>query len=107
MGNFLTTCLVRPMKLTQLALKSVVLGLLMAVLLLVPFLGPFTVGMLLIPLDLVPFDFVRQCCQTGDQVEVGFAWITLRSPKPFFVYWAYYACLAFVFLSLRNLFRRT
>lgn len=53
--------------------KSVVLGLLMAGLLLVPFLGPFTVGLLIIPLSLVPLEFVRQCCQNGDQVEIGFA----------------------------------
>ena len=88
------------------ALKSVALGLLMTGLLLVPFLGPFTVGLLLIPLGLVPFEFVRQCCQTGDQVEIGYAWVTLHTPRPFFVYWAYYACLAFVCLSVTNRFRR-
>jgi len=75
-------------------------------LLLVPFLGPFTVGLLLIPLGLLPLVFVRQCCQTGDQVEIGFGWITLHTPQPFFVYWAFYACLAFLYLSVRSRFRR-
>ncbi len=91
---------VRLMMLIRLALKSAALGLLMAGLLLVPFLGPFTVGLLLIPLGLVPLEFVRQCCQTGGQVEIGFAWITLRTTWPFFIYWAYYSCVTFVFLSL-------
>jgi hypothetical protein len=74
----------------------------MAGLLLVPFLGPFTVGLLLIPLGLVPFEFVRHCCQTGDQVEIAFGWITLHTFWPFFVYWAYYAFVVFVYLSLRR-----
>jgi hypothetical protein len=86
----------------QRTLKSVALGLLMAGLLLVPILGPFTVGLLLIPLGLVPFQFVRQCCETGEKVEIGFGWITLHTLEPFFVYWAYFACVAFVYLSLRK-----
>jgi ABC-type multidrug transport system permease subunit len=97
---------VRAMILIRRALKSVALGLLMAGLLLVPFLGPFTVGLLLIPLSLVPFQFVRQYCQTGEQVEIGFAWVTLHTLQPFVFFWGYYACLAFAFLSVYSLIRR-
>jgi hypothetical protein len=91
----------------RLAMKSLVFGFFMAGLLLVPFLGPFTVGLLLIPLGLVPFEFVRRCCQTGDQVEIGFGWVRLHSFQPFFIYWAYYACVVFVYLSLRKFCRRS
>ena len=94
------------MMLLRRALKSATLGLLMTGLLLVPFLGPFTVGLLLTPLALVPFQFVQRYFKTGEQVDIGFAWVTLHTPQPFFVYWAYYACLAFVCLSAINRFRR-
>jgi len=55
--------------------RSIATGLLMAILLLIPFAGPFTVGLLLFPLEM-----------TGllHDAEVGFAWITFKSSKSFF-----------------------
>ena len=89
----------------QRVMNSVAVGLFMTGLLLVPFVGPFTVGLLLIPLDLVPFEFVHECSKTGDQVEIGFGWITFHTLRPFFLYWWYYACVAFIYLSLRKRLR--
>jgi hypothetical protein len=84
-------------------LKSVAAGLLMATLLLIPFLGPFTVGLLLIPVCFIPHDLVQQFCSTGDQVDFGFAWITLHTKAPFFFYWGWYTLLSFaLFLFLQH-----
>ena len=64
----------------------------------VPFLGAFTVGLLGIPMcALVPPEF----CQTGEHVTVGFAWITVNTIKAAMVYWAYYSLLVLVFLLIR------
>lgn len=75
-------------------LKAIGSGFLMTLLLCIPLLGPFSVGLLLIPVCLIPHPFIRQFCESGEQVEVGFAWITLHSPTPFFFYWACFSVIA-------------
>ena len=78
-------------------LKSVTAGLLMAALLLVSLFGRFTVGLLLIPVCFIPHRVVQQFCSTSDQVDFGFAWITLHMKAPFFFYWGWFT---FVVLAL-------
>jgi len=66
----------------------------MAVLLMLPFFGPFTVGLLLFPICVVPHPSVQQFCKSSEYVEFGFAWITIHSKAPFFFYWAWFAIVA-------------
>lgn len=79
---------------TKTLIKSVGSGLLMALLLCIPFIGPFTVGLLLFPICLIPHPFIKQFCESSSYVHFGFAWITLHSPAPFFFYWAWFSVVA-------------
>jgi len=76
-------------------LKSILAGFLMTLILLIPFFGAFTVGLLLIPVCLVPNVTIQQFCKSSEYVEFGFAWVILHSAQPFFFYWAWYFIVAF------------
>ena len=77
-------------------------GLLMAVLLLSPIVGAFTVGLLLFPICVFRVPFLRQFCENSKYVEFGFAWITIRSWEPFLFYWAWYSVVAYVWFRVRE-----
>jgi hypothetical protein len=87
-------------------LKSIGAGFLMAVLLMLPFFGPFTVGLLLFPICLVPLPYVQQFCKSSEYVEFGFAWITIHSKAPFFFYWAWFSIVALALYKISD-FRLT
>jgi hypothetical protein len=61
------------------------------------FCRPFTVGLLRFPLEM-----------TGllHDAEVGFAWITFKSSKSFFIVWAYYSGVVFVGHTLNTVFSK-
>jgi hypothetical protein len=84
-------------------LKAIAAGFLMTVLLMLPFVGAFTVGLLLTPICLVPHPFVQQFCRTSEYVDIGFAWITFHSNVPFFFYWAWYSIVALVLYKGKEL----
>jgi len=77
-------------------LKSIVTGLLMVAVLLIPLVGAFTVGLLLVPLCMLGIAPVEEFCSNSRYVEFGFAWITLHSWHPFFFYWAWFSLVSFV-----------
>jgi len=87
-------------------LKSIWAGFLMAVLLMLPFFGPFTVGLLLFPICLVSLPEVQQFCKSSEYVEFGFAWITIHSKAPFFFYWAWFSIVALALYKIND-FRLT
>lgn len=76
--------------------KSIVAGFLMAAILLIPLVGAFTVGLLLVPLCMVDIPMVKQFCANSQYVEFGFAWITMHSWPPFVFYWAWFSLVSFV-----------
>jgi hypothetical protein len=93
-----------PNRIAQLLFRAALGGALCLLLLHIPFLGAFTVGLLSIPMcELVP----REFCQSGQHVSVGFAWITFNTVTAAIVYWAYYSVLALAFLLIRAVLGRS
>lgn len=78
------------------------IGVVMVLILLVPFLGAFTVGLLTVPMCMLPLAALKPYCQNSEYVTFGFAWITIHSPSAYVVYWAEYAFLAFAWLVVRD-----
>jgi hypothetical protein len=79
------------------------IGVVMVLILLVPFVGAFTVGLLLSLVCMLPVAALKPYCGMSEHVTVGFAWITIHTPSAYVVYWAIYSFLAFAWLTVRDI----
>ena len=78
------------------------IGVVMVLILLVPFLGAFTVGLLIAPMCMLPLAALKPYCGNSEYVTFGFAWITIHSPSAYVVYWAEFAMVSFAWLVVRE-----
>lgn len=81
-------------------LIAMLLGGVAVLLLKVPFLGAFTVGLILAILCTLSGGLLDPYCRNSEYVEFGFAWITVHSSHVYFVYWALFSAVFFVALTL-------
>jgi hypothetical protein len=73
---------------------------------LVPFVGAFTVGLILAIVCGVTSPALNLYCKSGEYVEVGFAWVTIHSSRVYFVYWLIFTTVSFGVLVIRSLLKR-
>lgn len=79
---------------------AMLLGAAAVLLLLVPFLGAFTVGLWLAILCALSGSLLDPYCRNSEYVEFGFAWITVHSSHVYLVYWALFSVIIFIGLTL-------
>ncbi len=75
-------------------------------LLAIPFLGAFTVGLILAIVCEIVEPSLSQYCKNSEYVEFGFAWITIHSNHVYFVYWLLFTGIFLAVFTLRMLLER-